>query len=109
MNRRKLILISGFLLIFLVQLSAQVPFTGEELGSEFNRGMELFYKEKYAGAIRLLDSYVNTERDKSSINVADARYYSAISAMKLFNPDAEYRMMTFIATYPESPRLNEAR
>ncbi len=109
MNRRKLIFISGFLLIFFLRLSAQVPFTGEELGSEFNRGMELFYKEKYTAAIRLFDSYVNSETDKSSINVADARYYSAISAMSLFNPDAEYRMMTFIATYPENPQLNEAR
>jgi len=109
MNRRKLIFISGFLLIFIFQLSSQVPFTDKELGSEFNRAMELYNKEKYVAAIRLFDSYVNNQKDKSSINVADAEYYSAISAMNLFNPDAEYRMMTFIARYPENPRLNEAR
>ncbi len=29
--------------------------------------------------------------------------------MKLFNADAEYRMMIFISTHPESPRINDAR
>jgi TolA-binding protein len=109
MNKNKLVLISGFLIFFTIQLSAQVPFTDKELGSEFNRGKELFYKEKYAAAIRLFDSHVKNERNSNDIKIADAQYYSAISAMNLFNPDAEYRMMTFIATYPESPKLNEAR
>ena len=36
----------------------RLPFTGKELGSEFNRGMELFNKEKYPAAIKLLDSYI---------------------------------------------------
>jgi len=96
-------------MFFMYQISAQVPFTDRELGSEFNRGMELFHKQKYASAIRLLDSYVRNDPNSESIQVADAEYYSAISAMSLFNPDAEFRMMTFIAKYPESPRINEAR
>ena len=29
--------------------------------------------------------------------------------LKLFNSDAEYRMIMFISTHPESPRINEAR
>jgi TolA-binding protein len=108
MNKNKSVFITLLLLTFTIQLSAQLPFTDKELGSEFNRGMELFYKEKYPAAIRLFDSYVKSENYTGSIEVADARYYSAIAAMNLFNPDAEYRMMTFIATYPESPRINEA-
>lgn len=109
MNRNKLILISGFLLIFIFQLSSQVPFTNREIGSEFNRGMELFNNEKYAAAIRLFDSYISNEWRTGSIEVADAQYFSAVSALNLFNPDAEYRMMTFIAGHPESPRINVAR
>ena len=95
--------------MFLVQLYGQMPFTDKELGSEFNRAMELFNKEKYAAAIRLFDSYVDNQRDKDNIDVADASYYSAISSMNLFNPDAEYRMLRYISLYPESPRLNEAK
>jgi TolA-binding protein len=109
MNRNRLILIFSFLLIFLIQASSQVPFTGKELGSEFNRGMELFNKEKYPAAIRLLDSYIKSGDRSNLIMVADAEYYSAIAALKVFNADAEYRMIMFISTHPESPRINKAR
>jgi len=109
MNRNKLILISGFLLFFILQVSSQVHFAGRESGSEFNRGMELFNKEKFPAAIRLFDSFVKNEDNTDQILLADAEYYSAVSALKLFNPDAEYRMIMFISTHPESPRINEAR
>lgn len=109
MNRNKLILIFSSLLVFIVQVSAQVPFTGNEIGSDFNRAMEFFNKEKYPAAIRLFDSFVKSEEGSSLIEVGEAEYYSAIAALKLFNTDAEYRMIMFISTHPESPRINEAR
>jgi TolA-binding protein len=109
MNRNKFILIFSFLLIFLLPVSSQVPFTANEIGSEFYRGMELFNKEKYPAAIRLFDSFVRNGDKSNLILVADAEYYSSIAAIKLFNPDAEYRMMMFIYSHPESPRINDAR
>jgi TolA-binding protein len=109
MNRNKLILIFSFLLIFIIQASAQLRFTAKESGSEFNRGMELFNKEKYPAAIRLFDSFIKNGDKSNLIMVADAEYYSAIAALKLFNADAEFRMIMFISTHPESPRINEAR
>ena len=71
--------------------------------------MELFNKEKYPAAIRLLDSFVRNDDNSNFLLVADAEYYSSVAALKLFNPDAEYRMMMFIYTHPESPRINDAR
>jgi len=109
MNRNKLILIISFLLVLIIQISSQVPFISSEIGSEFNRGMELFNKEKYPAAIRLFDSFLKSDYKTSLINVADAEYYSAVAALKLFNYDAEYRMVMFILTHPESPRINDAR
>ena len=109
MNRKKFILIFSSLLIFLIQISSQVPFIGKDIGSEFNRGMELFNKEKYPAAIRLLDSYVKSDDLSSPLNVADAEYYSAVASIKLFNSDAEYRMVRYISTHPESPKINDAR
>jgi len=109
MNRNNLVLIFSFLLVFTFQVSSQLPFSSKELGSEFNRGMELFNKEKYPAAIRLLDSYINGIDKSNPIQIAEAEYFGAIAAIKLFNADAEYRMIMYISTHPESPRINEAR
>ena len=109
MNRKKFILIFSSLLVFINQLSSQIPFVAGEVGSEFNRGLELFSKEKYPAAIRLFDSYIRSKDEKNLINVADAEYYSAVAALKLFNADAEYKMAMFISTHPESPRINDSR
>ena len=109
MNRNKLIFIFSFLLIFWLPVFSQVPFTVSEIGSEFYRGMEMFNKEKYPAAIRLFDSFIRNGDKSNLILVADAEYYSSIAAIKLFNPDAEYRMMMFIYSHPESPRINDAR
>jgi len=109
MNRTQPGLILCFLLITVIPVKSQVSFTATELGSEFNRGKELFYKEKYAAAIRLFDSFIRNSDNQDPVSVADAQYYSAISALRLFNPDAEYRIIRFITTHPESPRINGAR
>src|SRR5450759_1825615 len=109
MNRNKLISIFSFLFIFIIEAFSQVPFTGRELDSEFNRGMELFNKEKYPAAIRLFDSFIKNDDKSNVILVSEAQYFSAIAALKLFNPDAEYRMIMYIFSHPESPRLNIAR
>ncbi len=109
MNRNKFILIFSTLFIFLLRASSQVPFVSHEIGSDFNRGMELFNKEKYPAAIRIFDSFLAGNDKTNLLNVADAEYYSAVAALKLFNSDAEYRMAMYISKYPESPRINDSR
>jgi TolA-binding protein len=109
MNKNNLILIISFYFIFIINASSQVPFTSREISSDFNRGMDLFTKQKYPASIRLFDSFIKSNDNHNQLIVADAEYYSAIAALKLFNADAEYRMNMFIITHPESPRLNQAR
>jgi TolA-binding protein len=109
MNRNKFISIFAFLLIFIFRVSSQVPFTSKNIASDFNRGMELFEKEKFPAAIRFFDKFIKNEGQSDIILASDASYFSAIAALKLFNQDAEYRMIMFLSTYPESPRINEAR
>jgi hypothetical protein len=104
-----LFLIVSLICLPVISVSAQVPFIVNEKSSEFYRGMELFNKEKYPAAIRHFDSFINSGERSNLLLVSDAEYYSAIAALRLFNPDAEYWMMMFIYTYPESPRINEAR
>jgi TolA-binding protein len=86
-----------------------MPFTGKEISSDFNRGMELYNKEKYPAAIRLLDKYVKNEIETNEILKVQAEYYSALASLRLFSSDAEYRMVMFITNNPGSPELNEAR
>jgi len=94
MNRSKLILISGFLLIFILPLHSQVPFTASEIRSDFNRGMELFNKEKYAAAIRFFDSYINKEWRSGSIEVSDARpKVSIVIGNILYRADIDNRII----------------
>ncbi len=109
MNRIKLILIFSILVVSGFRISAQVSFSGYEAGSEFNMGMELFNKEKYPAAIRLFDLFLKNNEGSNTILRSDAEYYAAVSALRLFNPDSEYRMIMFIATHPESPKINNAR
>lgn len=92
-----------------IEISAQMPFTTRETGSYFLRAMELFNKEKYPAAIKFFDSYIKDKDNTGKISVTEAEYYRTIASIRLFNPDAEYRMQLFIYTHPESPRLNDAR
>ena len=109
MNRKRSVFIFSFVLFFIIQAAAQVPFTGKELGSEFNRGMELFNKEKYPGCNNVcLIHILNTVTSQIHCRLLKLNIYRAAAALNLFNPDAEYRMITFIRTHPESPRINEA-
>jgi TolA-binding protein len=109
MNSKKALLIFNFLFILIIQVMSQASFSGSDLGSDFNRAMDLYSKEKFAAAIRLFDAYLKDDNDNSRIHLAEAEYFAALSALKLFNPDSEYRMIIYMATHPESPKINEAR
>ncbi|MFH0841318.1 MAG: tetratricopeptide repeat protein [Bacteroidota bacterium] len=108
MNRNRYFFTLSLLVIFSLNAVSQVLFTGDELASDLTRGMELFNKEKYAAAIRLFDSYISDNEDRNHIMVSEAEYYRSVAALALFNPDAEYRMVSYIRTHAESPRINEA-
>lgn len=117
MNKRKVsfkeVTVATLMVIMLACVSVtargQIPFAFSELNSDYNTGLDFFNKEKYPAAIRFLDAYADQHDSKTDILVEDARYMSAIASMKLFNPDAEYRMIAYLAEYPASPRLNEVR
>jgi TolA-binding protein len=89
--------------------SSQVSFTGKEIADDYNRAMELFNKEKYPAAIRLFDEYVKNNARPGNLLVPEAEYYSALAAIRVFNADAEYRMIMYIRNNPESPKINEGR
>ena len=108
MNKTGFLIIFTILFLFSIKAGSQLAYSGKEYSSEFKRGMELFNKQKYPAAIRLFDSYISNPDNTDMLSLADARYYRALASVNLFNPDAEYRMVNFMRTHPESPRINEA-
>ncbi len=108
MNKTGFLIIFTILFLFPIKAGSQLAYSGKEYSSEFKRGMELFNKQKYPAAIRLFDSYISNPDNTDMLSLADARYYRALASVNLFNPDAEYRMVNFMRTHPESPRINEA-
>ena len=100
MNKKIPVFISSLLLSF--NLLAQSSFSGKEIDSEYNRGL-IFQQGKYPAAIRLFDSYIRNSDGKDRIMLADAEYYAALSAIRVFNPDAEYRMTVYMKTTPKAP------
>jgi TolA-binding protein len=109
MNSKRRLLTFIFMLMIMLPAVAQTSFSGEDLRSDFNRAMDLYNKEKYAPAIMIFDDYVKKHAGRPDIKIMEAEYYAAMSALKLYNPDAEYRMTSFLARHPESPKTNEAR
>lgn len=108
MNRHRNIFIFLFVILLVCRVSAQISYTGKEVKSDFDRGMEFYDKEKYPAAIKFFDSFISNGNAETLSRLADAEYYAAISSLKLFNSDAEYRMVKFISTHPESSKINEA-
>ncbi|MFZ2287472.1 MAG: tetratricopeptide repeat protein [Bacteroidales bacterium] len=108
MNRKILVIIFAAVFAAGGAVRGQSSFSGQELTSLLNNGYEMYGKAKYASAIALFDKWLATEKTGNRIERSEAEYHSALSAMRLMNPDAEYRMQRFIASNGESPRLNEA-
>ena len=85
------------------QKSATYTYTDKHLYD----GIELFQKEKYGAARDELEKVITSTEGLETQLRAEAMYYYAMSAVKLFNRDAEFQVFSFIAEHPESPHVNE--
>jgi len=106
MNRRFLLTI--VMISVISKLPAQISFIRDEIDNAYVKGVDLFEKEKYPAAIKMFDSYLKNSGGINLNRDLDAEYYSAMASLKLFHPDAEYRMTRFVASWPGSERTNDA-
>ncbi len=107
MYYNKLVITLSVLIISGSFLLAQKPQSYMVELTDFERAKKLYQKEKYASALTLFDSFVNTCGDSMEEEVVEAEYLAALSALRLFNRDAEYRMNKFVATHPDDPLVND--
>jgi len=74
----------------------------------YRQGLELYNNGKYSAAQEYFDRYMKEHGRENSDLVSNSEFYSAMSSARLFNNDAESRMLNFLAKNPENPLRNEA-
>ncbi|MBS0011785.1 MAG: tetratricopeptide repeat protein, partial [Bacteroidales bacterium] len=104
----RLVIIISVLLFTGPVLLGQKPDPYVSKLSDFARAKELYDKEKYAPALSLFESYLDNTDNENSVDIIEAEYLAAVSSIKLFNNDAEYRMNSFAARHPDNPLVNMA-
>jgi TolA-binding protein len=95
-------------ILFLIPDSgfAQRTLVYEDVSRIYQRGLELFDKEKYGVAQKHFLMYA--ERSKDRETKANAEYYAGVCAMELFNPDAINLLNSVRRKYPEHAKANLA-
>ncbi|MFC2089429.1 tetratricopeptide repeat protein [Bacteroidota bacterium] len=69
-------------------------------------GIELYEKQKFGAARSEFEKIIEATEGMETQVRAEAMYYNAMSAIHLYNLDAEYQVYKFIAEHPESPRIH---
>tara|TARA_B110000046_G_scaffold37634_1_gene41064 strand:- start:2185 stop:5268 length:3084 start_codon:yes stop_codon:yes gene_type:complete len=74
----------------------------------YNRGFELYEKQKFGAAKEQFEKSIKLIDDQNSEVSANAHFYVADCALELFHKDAEFLLKEFIANYSSSPRVADA-
>lgn len=96
----RIIVITLMLLLCHNRLKAQQTMIYTDQIKFYNRGLELFDKEKYAAAQKHFDWYNSLSNQQ--LNKVNSEYYSAVCAMELFNPDATQKLKQITHKYPNN-------
>ena len=75
--------------------------------SDFNSGLALYNNKAYAAAQEKFENSIKSIPNKSNLK-ADASYYNAMCAIKLNKPNADKKIIDFVAEYPSSSKRNKA-
>lgn len=75
--------------------------------TEFNNGISLFNNKAYAAAQKTFTKVTHNTQIGSNLK-ADASYYDAMCAVRLNQPEADKKVLTFIENNPNSSKKNSA-
>ncbi len=102
MNKLKVSLLALFLGSCVVATAQKYNMSG----NEFALAENLFENQKYSAAQQHFNAVSQSSATREQ--KIDAKFYSAICALRLFNPDGVGAVKNFIAEYPEYPRMYKA-
>lgn len=89
-------------------LAAQMTQTFDNILLEYNRGLELYEKQKFGAAKDQFEKAIDGVENQNSEISANAHFYVAACALKLFHKDAEFLLKEFVRNYSTSPRVQDA-
>jgi TolA-binding protein len=98
----------------LVALSFCAFLTGQQTDyhaneeSQYRQALELYRNGKFSVAQLYFDNYLKVHAGENSDLLSNCEYYVSMCAVKLFNNDAESRVLNFLARNPENPLRNDA-
>lgn len=92
-----------FLILISSNIFAQKTAVNNDADYNFKKAVEFFEKQKFGFSQKYFDDYLSN--CKYNLMQTDADYYSAISAMELFNKNAEYKINNFVNNDQENSRL----
>ncbi len=95
-------------LAFCSVITAQQTFYNTESDKQYREAAELYQNGKYSAAQLIFDQYSLAHAGENSDQLSDCQFYSSMCAVKLFNNDAESRVVKFLSDNPENPHRNEA-
>ncbi len=75
---------------------------------QYQKALELYQNGKYSAAQQLFDGYARDHAGENTDQLSNCDFYAAMCALKLFNNDAESRVIKFLDENPENPQRNEA-
>lgn len=107
MSPKHIVSVVFTLLICSITLAQKTYFHSESDGL-YRQAKELYDNGKYSAAQVLFDEYIAKHSDGNSDQVSGSEFYASMAAIKLFNNDAESRMIRFLERNPENPHRNEA-
>jgi tetratricopeptide (TPR) repeat protein len=101
----KVLIISILILSGVNFIQAQKTAIYDQPDSYYQDGISLFNKEQYGPAQIKFVKTISLIEDPFSIMRTNAEYYQALCAIELFNDDAEFLLLKFIGTHPESMHI----
>ncbi len=89
-------------------LSGQQSLVHTQDNTLYQQGLELYRNGKYSAAQQIFHGLTVEYAAANSEMASRSEYYEAMCALKLFNKDAEYLVVRYIANNVESPLANDA-
>ncbi|WP_341225121.1 tetratricopeptide repeat protein [uncultured Arcticibacterium sp.] len=104
---KKIFLIAFSCILYTPLVFSQNTLSYTETEAHYNAGVELFEKKAYSAARKEFKNYVDLSSgsiNPNKFNIANAEYYSAVSALYTNSLDADIEVHRFVLNHSEHPK-----